>query len=362
MKKKLPGFKTIFQNYFLSGIYSNKTTHGDILSEALTSIRNVPPLPYIFGTDINGPKYYKMSGCAQFPTLYDLEFNNIYWQTLKTCNGTFYFYGAYFDDRERVIKGPTLRILSMMDRIEPTVKTYCQIWFQGEQKPVFSRMQGYRFMWNRKWGNFKQNILQPYLLSCVVPRSHFGQVPDSVSVVEHKCDSAKNNLRVLYSEPRKKENFAVCVKGLDYLNDDLSIRLVEWIELLGILGVGKIYFYEFSVHPNISKVLRYYEQTGKIDVTPITLPGNQPNEPFSRNIYLHKKVVNKRQNELIPYNDCLYRNIYNYHFIALLDIDEIIMSRTGLNWKELITGIRKNATPSKKPVASYCFRNVYFFD
>ncbi|CAG7709904.1 unnamed protein product, partial [Allacma fusca] len=62
------------------GTYSNKTTHGDILSEAITSIRNVPPLPYIFGTDVNGPKYYKTSGCAQFPTLYDLEFNNIYWQ------------------------------------------------------------------------------------------------------------------------------------------------------------------------------------------------------------------------------------------------------------------------------------------
>ena len=49
-----------------------------------------------------------------------------------------------------------------------------------------------------------------------------------------------------------------------------------------------------------------------VDVTPISLPGYQPNLPYLQHMYLKSKLNNKRQNELIPYNDCLYRNIYRY--------------------------------------------------
>jgi hypothetical protein len=73
-------------------------------------------------------------------------------------------------------------------------------------------------------------------------------------VVEKPCHSANNNLRVLYTRPKVKDGFAVCVKGLDFLHEDLSVRLVEWIEMLGILGANKIFFYELAVHPNITKV------------------------------------------------------------------------------------------------------------
>ena len=54
-----------------------------------------------------------------------------------------------------------------------------------------------------------------------------------------------------------------------------------------------------------------------MDVTPISLPGYQPNLPVLQHMYLKSKLNNKRQNELIPYNDCLYRNLYRYcHIIA----------------------------------------------
>ena len=54
-----------------------------------------------------------------------------------------------------------------------------------------------------------------------------------------------------------------------------------------------------------------------MDVTPISLPGYQPNLPVLQHMYLKSKLNNKRQNELIPYNDCLYRNLYRYcHILA----------------------------------------------
>ena len=67
------------------------------------------------------------------------------------------------------------------------------------------------------------------------------------------------------------------------------------------------------------QVLDYYSAQGLVDVTPISLPGYQPNLPILQHMYLKSKLNNKRQNELIPYNDCLYRNMYRYRILGLKD-------------------------------------------
>lgn len=181
--------------------------------------------------------------------------------------------------------------------------------------------------------------------------------------MEKPCYAANNNIKVQFTKPEKKKGFAVCVKGLDFLHEDLSVRLVEWIEMLGILGADKIFFYELAVHPNITKVLKHYTTTGQVDVTPLTLPGGQPNDPRIRHVFLGKKVNHKRQNEVIPYNDCLYRNLYQYEYIALLDIDEVIMPMKVANWKELMVLVDQKSRQSKNDSrASYNFRNIYFLD
>ena len=58
------------------------------------------------------------------------------------------------------------------------------------------------------------------------------------------------------------------------------------------------------------QVLDFYTTKGLVDVTPISLPGYHPNLQVLQHMYLKSKLNNKRQNELIPYNDCLYRNMY----------------------------------------------------
>ena len=122
-------------------------------------------------------------------------------------------------------------------------------------------------------------IFQPYLMACRLPKSHWNKVPISVSIVENICDKPTNNLRVIYNklpeDETDRKEFAVCVKGLDFPNDDLSVRLIEWIELLRILGADKIFFYNLEVHPNVTKVLNYYEDKSYIDLTPISLPGRR---------------------------------------------------------------------------------------
>lgn len=325
----------------------------------------IPNLPISYWQKYKGKAMSKNKTCAKFPSLYELSFNNMYWQTLKTSNGTFYLYGAYYDNRTLVAMKPVIRVLGMIDRLEPRVKTFCQLWFEGYKEPVFAKVWEYKYIWYKKWGNYKNGLFQPYLIGCQIPPGHRHLVPQSVSLVERPCDMATTNLRVIHNRPPngQKEDFAVCVKGLDFLHDDLSVRLVEWLEMLHVLGANKVFLYELEVHPNISKVLQHYQALGRVEVTKLTLPGEQPNIPGLLHMYLKSKVTNKRQNELIPYNDCLYKNMYRYRYIALLDTDEIIMPKSSMSWKGLMEIVVPKALKTKKdPRASYNVRNVYFMD
>lgn len=445
-----------------------------------------------------------------YPSLFDLQFNNIHWQKFttkpntkgsnSTTSATYYLYNAYYDDRWR--GGiPSIRILAMIDRIQPP-PTNCLLWssklrssppttkqqspsetttsnqddydslHHGHPPPLVTRAS-FVYAWYPKWGNYKDGLLQPWIVTCPILRSHVGLVPDSVSLVEvppeiepnlnlddnddqngvssldrrkrnlessiqqssnsqsqqqqvasiamppsfsssspsispkaqstasnqqHRNDILSginskitsslsssssssiidrpvieydckqtlpitNNLPVYNQRPDKKGKFAVCVKGLDFPHEDVSVRLVEWIELLNLLGAGKIFLYNLDVHENISKVLHYYQERGIVELSPLTLPGVQPNLPEYQHLYLKSKLTTKRQNELIPYNDCLYRNLNSYQYLALLDIDEIIMPLKHHDWYGLMDEVESiSLSEQNYSRASYNVRNVYFFD
>ncbi|XP_034180995.2 uncharacterized protein LOC117604715 [Osmia lignaria lignaria] len=331
--------------------------------------QRLPSLPLSYwnkNSKFAGVKSKGNSSCSylRYPSIYDIEFNNVYWQTMRTSNGTFQFFGAFYDRRKLSRIGPAIRIVGMIDRIEPTVKTHCQLWYDGEREPKIVETLEYKYIWYSKWGNYKQGIYQPYVIACKIPQSHWLKGPPaSVSMVEKPCDTATNNLRVIYNKPERKKDFAVCVKGLDFLHEDLSVRLVEWIELITLLGADKIFFYQLQVHPNVTKILDHYQRLGKVHVTPLTLPGGQPNVPAFQHMYLTKKTNHKRQNELIPYNDCLYKHMYEYEYIALLDVDEVIMPVQDDTWQQLMKRVLAKAFKIRNETrASYNVRNVYFLD
>ncbi|RWS30603.1 hypothetical protein B4U80_08932, partial [Leptotrombidium deliense] len=147
---------------------------------------------------------------AEFPSVFEIDFNNIYWQRMQTTNSTtFYLYGAYYDDRWRGGALASVRILAMIDRITPP-PVVCQFWFESIPSPIFANAT-YIYGWYSKWGNYKDGALQPFIISCKVPRIKGVKKdvsPDSVSLVQSKCDKASNNLRVVKNRPKVKEEFA----------------------------------------------------------------------------------------------------------------------------------------------------------
>lgn len=325
------------------------------------------PMSYWLLADQSGKlKSTRRKICAaKFPNLFQLEYNNIYWQTQRTINATLQLYSAFYDRRRRP---RVLRILTMIDRISPSSDLYCQMWLEGQpDKPVIVKVFDIRLIWYDKWG-YKNDIYHPYLVTCKIP-GRISEAPAAVSIVENPCDQATNALKVTYNKlpgTEKKTPFAVCVKGLDFLHEDMSSRLAEWIELLGLLGVEKIYFYSLHLEENATKVLRYYEHLGRVDVTPLTLPGGQVNSPGLQHLYIYKNSWQKRLNELLPYNDCFFRHMYEHEFIVLLDVDEVIMPIEDDTWFTLIHKIvypmrtKRNGSFGRHTKAWYSVSHICF--
>ncbi|XP_065340278.1 uncharacterized protein LOC135939697 [Cloeon dipterum] len=322
--------------------------------------------PSVLADHVNDTDRKLNDTCAHYVNPYDVKYNNIMWQVQKMPRETYLLFNAYFDNRTVLTGGGSfVRILAVIDRPEPSNKSFCQLWFANKPEPTISDVSQTDFLWYREWGNDKSPY-QPYLFSCAVPAS-LGMVPESVSLVANPCDNATNNLRVIDNRALfgKKLNFGVCVKAMNFKHQPLvSIRLVEWIEMHKILGADKIFIYELQVHPNTTRVLDYYKAQGLVEVTKLALPGSAPNIPDLMEMYMsHRTFSIQCPLELIQYTDCLLKNMNLFEFIVVVDIDEVILPLQVDNWYDLIY---KVAIPKNKQrtegIASFVARNVHFMD
>ena len=131
---------------------------------------------------------------------------------------------------------------------------FCHIWYKNSDSPVVSPVT--KFQPILGFGNF----LAPHLLGCHPPEWVRHLVPVSVSLVEAECPRTKpsNNLRVYFNkhDSGRKQGIAVCSKSVSHV-EDVSMRFIEWIELLRAQGVDKIILTILAVHPNVEKVQMY---------------------------------------------------------------------------------------------------------
>lgn len=308
-------------------------------------------------------KSQKNQICAPKPNIFDLDYHNTYWQKLTIKNLTIHLFSAYYDDRPKTGKEPVVRILTVASQVEPKTNLFCQFWFYNNKTATagsVTETKIYDLIWNQKYKRLKDESGQfvGQLITCPVPKG--GRVPLSVSLTENKCDQARNHL-VVHNErrqPKTSPNFLVCVKALDFLFDDLSVELVQFIELNLMFGVDRIVFHNFGSHPNIEKVLSYYRTLEKISVAPMTLPAGYPNEPFLRHQFIKTRHTAKIVQELIPYNDCFYRHMHQYDYILLLDIDEVFVPAKGISYQDTIRLIKEQ--DKNKTFATYYAPNKIF--
>ncbi|PSN44570.1 hypothetical protein C0J52_12436 [Blattella germanica] len=297
------------------------------------------------------------------PTPSQIHRINFYWQ--GPPHSGLHLYSAHYD--ARLQNYHYIRIIGMLEGHDNS-SMYCQLWYETEVLVLEALRVD---IWASQWDtNSSVDSDNPVMLSCPIPRNISIQTaknkrfPLGVSVTLNPCDSPKTFLSIrpppLSSKPRN--NFAVCVKGLDFPLRDMSIRIAEWIELNLILGADKFFMYVYSVHPNFKRVLEYYSSKGILEVIPLSLPGRQPNKPKQRSRYLKTNLWQKRRDEVVPYNDCYYRNLYSHRFVLPVDVDEVIIPVKTATWKAMFEQLFVNDPHLLQKYSSFSVRNGYFFD
>lgn len=192
-------------------------------------------------------------------------------------------------------------------------------------------------IWERRWGLNKFGA-SPYLLTCPSP---LGSAPKFVSLTVEAC-GRPNNLLSIHNERDQQKNFLVTVKGIDF-DIDVSMLIIEWLEILKTLAVDHVEVFVIRIHPNTKQVLEFYEQQGFVTVKELNYPPELPNGR-GENWYQWT------QNDLIPYMDSFYRNLYRFQYFIPLDIDEIVLpvKNEDRTWIDLL-----NRTISKSLNANY---------
>ncbi|XP_037934539.1 uncharacterized protein LOC119668924 [Teleopsis dalmanni] len=302
--------------------------------------------------------------CAPYPEVLEIQFHNNFYQHYSNKNITFELFAAYYDNRTDIPKHPVVRIFAMINQIEEKFNTnYCQFWFESQKEPVIVPITEYLVVWIKGWGN-KFNHLYPHMLTCILPKEKASEAPRSISIVNKECDKATNHLKVIYEPPlgkRKKGGFAVCVKGFMFPFADISARLVEWMEMMRILGAQEVIAYSLAVHPNATKVIDYYKKKGFLRVYPYSYARGEPVFANFQRYIMKEDYLNMILNEMFPYNDCFYRNIYKYDYVAGIDIDEVIMPLGNwTSWYDIVEYGEKFKSPNCKTFAGICFRNTYY--
>ncbi|KAL0117223.1 hypothetical protein PUN28_010221 [Cardiocondyla obscurior] len=284
---------------------------------------------------------------------------------LETIPGRLFLYSAHLD--LRIAGYPSIRVIGVKRGALPAPALFCTIWYREYGRTRSLSVEALvSTIWLDEWDD-TANSYTGILVNCQLPLdSAMRRATPRVHVGPNPCHANASHSLTIRAESaddafdRKRRQFTLCIKGLDF-DEDISRKLIAFVELHRILGAKLFYFYVFSVHENVLKVLRLYERSNVVRWFALDLPGDLPNEKTTRRRFFAEDIWTKRRMELIPYNHCFYENLHRSEFVVPIDIDEAIVPTRRKTWHELLLDERAKLGRSFKDFASYSVRNAYFF-
>ena len=254
-----------------------------------------------------------------------------------------FLYSAFYDDRHPEIR--FLRIIALLKKAEkPALYCHFPKDSRNPSSEFVSTMATYYEMCENHGKDFGG-----WVLSCDLP-DFVSEPPCQVILsldTEYNAKS-KGNVKIpvmlMINPSSPKVDFGVCVPPLfGYIP---STTLIEFVELTKILGAQHVIFYAHQVPREIQKVLRYYEQIGLATVIPWDLPVQD------KEIWYH--------GQLLAINDCLYRNMHRFKYLAFNDIDEFIVPHMYSNWSAMVDHLVQNSDVAVQRHAGYSFQSAFF--
>ncbi|KAJ8678534.1 hypothetical protein QAD02_014321 [Eretmocerus hayati] len=287
-----------------------------------------------------------------------VRFTDAEWLPVTNTRFKFFVYSAYFDERissgtisNRGSSPGIIRIIGATKTRGPE-RVWCRLWYGTQSSDnttasvtVAARVKMIRENWNLKYS--------ACFVMCPVPREPPAKaserLPDAVSIVARLRVAPTNRLLVrnrLGNRPTARKPLAICVKPLHYEYNRV-LQLIEFIELHMILGASHVTLYNDTVGEDASCALRHYESKGLVTLLP----------------WHHLDMVSQREIRteglFAALNDCLYRSMYSYEYLALLDLDEFIIPRHEDTILDLIRWMSTRS--SSKTTGAYSVQNAFFY-
>ncbi|CAA9996492.1 unnamed protein product [Nesidiocoris tenuis] len=203
--------------------------------------------------------------------------------------------------------------------------------------------------WNLKYSAcfvlcpLQSNVTVPHTVS-IMSRSVLA--PSNRLIVNRANHDRSNHASQHTVQPTPSPTkIGVCVKPLHF-NYNQTLQLIEFIELNSLLGMDHITFYNDSISSTNDCILRHYMREGRVTVLPWKLDMVSQREIRTEGLFA-------------ALNDCLYRSMYDFGYVALIDLDEIVMPKHNDTIQQFIDwmGTRLNT----KSTGSYSFQNGFFY-
>ncbi|XP_040168091.1 uncharacterized protein LOC120903000 isoform X1 [Anopheles arabiensis] len=317
------------------------------------------------------------------------------WEIVNGTRYKFFVFSAFYDRRD----GKLVRVIGATKTRGPE-KVWCRFWYQTgvnstkyRSASVMARVKIIRENWNLKYS--------ACFILCPI-RGPYPEIPHAVSVVS-KIRAAPGNVLMLRNTDNDPDftnrtfsnipnSIGVCVKPLHF-NYDQALYLLEFLELNNLLGVSHFTFYNHTIGPKASCVLQHYvngdlpqhivpyedaspakaRNSSTVDTTDASyhMPTkyNEDNTaqlkpkitvnilPWNLRMRSQKEI--RTEGLFASLNDCLYRSMYRYSHVALIDLDEFIIPHHNDTLIDLITWLSKRI--NNRNTGAYSFQNAFFY-
>ncbi|XP_013788844.2 beta-1,4-galactosyltransferase galt-1-like [Limulus polyphemus] len=257
-----------------------------------------------------------------------------HWQPVRGTKDKFLVFSAYYDDRRVQL----IRVIAAA-RTRNADKVMCKFWFadgySSTTVPAFNKL--IQENWNLKYS--------AYFVLCPLSKA-LPSVPERVSIITSENAEITNWLVVHNNKQNvtSPHGIAVCVKPVHYDYNKL-LSFIEFIELNKIFGVEHFILYNDTIGRDVACVMRQYMANGIMSVL-----------PWKLDMVSQKEI--RTEGLFAALNDCLYRTMYRFRFVLMIDFDEFIVPHKSDSLTEMLEVVAKN-----KPLktGAYSFQNSFFY-
>ena len=219
---------------------------------------------FLYDRDVMNETNHGKKGCRiKPPCLYDLRINNELWQHLSHPLSNIYLYSAHLDSRP-LNPRLSIRVLATIERPSKFSAhkfhgIYCQIWSSHSQDPIVVQATNFVPLAYGLYNDDDKVIPVSYMFECPLQKGILDPLDiKAVSIVTNICQNASNMLRISNYDTKAKRSFAVCLKAVEMAFTDASLRLIEWLEALKLLGAQQVFIYKVrSIIFCIHNILHY---------------------------------------------------------------------------------------------------------